>query len=95
MGTLDVKRVSLASAKQETVTCYACGSRFTRVTVVELDPRRDAALLNDESALLALSAIECPQCAYMETRPIQVRTPVTSASAETRPDDPPSPSPSV
>jgi hypothetical protein len=72
----------LARITEETVTCFGCGNTFERVAVVDLDPGRDAALLNDDSAMLAISAIKCPRCAYEELRPVQVLRSVQYHSAE-------------
>ena len=62
----------MAAVTEEIIRCFDCGGAFTR-PAIELDPRRDAAVLNDEVAMRTLSGIACPHCGYTETRPVQVR----------------------
>ena len=63
---------SMARVATEIVRCFACGYRFERVAVVDIDPG-DKEVLEDESLMRGASTIRCPTCEYEETRPVEVR----------------------
>jgi DNA-directed RNA polymerase subunit RPC12/RpoP len=58
--------------RQETVECFGCGERFTRVALLDIDPH-DTAVLRDDTIVWEASAIRCPHCGYEETRPLRAR----------------------
>jgi predicted nucleic-acid-binding Zn-ribbon protein len=62
----------VATVREETIRCFACGYAFKRASIIELDACRDTRLLADDTAIRKMSAIECPRCGYIETRAIPV-----------------------
>ena len=62
----------MARVAPEIVRCFACGNRFERLAVVDIDPD-DKEVLEDDLLMRRASTIRCPTCDYEETRPVEVR----------------------